>query len=58
MLTGSTGANPDGAAKSVDLEAKEPTWAEELCEELPIIQESVQLSIPHYNFLYERWLRL
>lgn len=54
----STGANPGRAAKNVDLDEEEARWAEEFSADLPFIQELVQLSMPHYDYLYERRLKL
>lgn len=54
----STSAKPDRAAKNVDLEKEEALWAEEFGPDLPFIQELVELSMLHYEYLYQRRLTL
>ncbi len=56
-LMGSTAANPGRAAKNLNLDDEEKKWKEEFGEKLPLIQELVQLAMPHYEYLYERRLR-
>lgn len=58
-LMGSTGANPGRAAKNVDLAAEEAKWEEEFGMDIAReIRELVQLAMPHFEFLYERRLRV
>lgn len=58
-LMGSNGANPGRAARNVDLEAAEAKWEEEFGAEVAReIRELIQLAQPHFEYLYERRLRI
>lgn len=53
-------AGPDAAlaAKNKDLAKEEAGWAAEFGDDLALVQEMVDLAMPHYEYLYERRLRL
>lgn len=56
-LMSSTSANPNRAAKNIDLEAEEAKWESEFGESVVLIRELVELAIPFYEYLYQRRLQ-
>lgn len=58
-LMGSQAANPGRAAKNVDLAAEEAKWEEEFgVDTSREIRELIELAMPHFEYLFERRLRI
>ena len=57
-LINSSGISPARAAKNMDLDKDEKNWQAEFGDDLPLVKEMVELSMPHYQYLFERRLRM
>lgn len=58
-LVNSEGLRGDRAAKNIDLAAEMEKWKEEFGnEEVDLLEELVEIARPHYEYLWDRRLRL
>ncbi|KAK4497051.1 hypothetical protein PRZ48_011500 [Zasmidium cellare] len=58
-LVDSEGIKPARASRNIDLEAEREKWKEEFSqEELELMEELVEIAMPHYEYLRERRLRV
>lgn len=58
-LVNSEGIRPDRASRNIDLAAERENWKNDFDkEELKMIQEFVDIAMPHYEYLREKRLRL
>lgn len=57
-LLNSTGLDASLAAKNRNLEEEESKWEEHFGEDVPLMKEMLGLAIPHYEYLYEKRLRM
>ena len=57
-MLNSSGINPHLAARNTDFGEQQNEWEREFGEDLSLVNEMVELTMPHYNYLYERRLKM
>lgn len=57
-LIDSSKPEPARAAKNINLEAERAKWDDDFGQDAPYMRELVEMTMPHYKYLYERRMKM